>query len=46
MELLGERPVWSMGGSELLSTLDTLDAAIARMESYRLSVVEIGRAHV
>ncbi|WP_432892102.1 DUF222 domain-containing protein [Kribbella sp. CA-245084] len=39
MELLGERPVWSMGGGELLSTLDALDAEIARMESYRLSVV-------
>ncbi|WUJ68713.1 HNH endonuclease [Kribbella soli] len=39
MELLGERPVWSMSGGEMLSTLDALDAEIARMESYRLSVV-------
>src|SRR3954464_6105147 len=39
MELLGEQPVWSMGGGELLSTLDTVDAEIARLESYRLGVV-------
>jgi hypothetical protein len=39
MEFLGERPAWSMSGGELLSTLDALDAAIARLESYRLSVV-------
>ncbi|MGZ0146963.1 DUF222 domain-containing protein [Kribbella sp. WER1] len=39
MELLGERPAWSMSGSELLSTLDTLDAEIARLESYRLHVI-------
>ncbi|MEV6271223.1 DUF222 domain-containing protein [Kribbella sp. NPDC051936] len=39
MELLGERPVWSMGGGELLSTLDTLEAELARLEAYRLSVV-------
>ncbi|MFD3399304.1 DUF222 domain-containing protein [Kribbella sp. NPDC058693] len=39
MELLGERPAWSMSGGELLSTLDAVDAEIARLESYRLSVV-------
>ncbi|MET9311086.1 DUF222 domain-containing protein [Kribbella sp. NPDC003505] len=39
MELLGERPVWSMSGSELLSTLDTLEAELARREAYRLSVI-------
>ncbi|MEV0792232.1 DUF222 domain-containing protein [Kribbella sp. NPDC050459] len=39
MELLGERPAWSMGGGELLSTLDALDAEIARLEAYRLTVV-------
>ncbi|MEV6272487.1 DUF222 domain-containing protein [Kribbella sp. NPDC051936] len=39
MELLGERPAWSMSGGELLSTLDTLEAELARLESYRLSVV-------
>ncbi|TCC05532.1 DUF222 domain-containing protein [Kribbella soli] len=39
MELLGERPVWSMSGSELLSTLDALDAEAARRETYRLAVI-------
>ncbi|MGW5191133.1 DUF222 domain-containing protein [Kribbella sp. NPDC004138] len=39
MELLGERPAWSMSGGELLSTLDTLEAELARLEAYRLSVV-------
>ncbi|MEV6269311.1 DUF222 domain-containing protein [Kribbella sp. NPDC051936] len=39
MELLGERPAWSMSGGELLSTLDTLEAELARLESYRLTVV-------
>ncbi|TDO60729.1 uncharacterized protein DUF222, partial [Kribbella sp. VKM Ac-2571] len=39
MELLGERPVWSMSGSELLSTLDALEAEAARRETYRLKVI-------
>ncbi|MEV6267248.1 DUF222 domain-containing protein [Kribbella sp. NPDC051936] len=39
MELLGERPAWSMSGGELLSTLDTLEAELARLEAYRLSVI-------
>ncbi|TQJ17434.1 HNH endonuclease [Kribbella jejuensis] len=39
MELLGERPVWSMRGGELLSTLDALEAEIARLETCRLHVV-------
>ncbi|WP_202875647.1 HNH endonuclease signature motif containing protein [Kribbella speibonae] len=36
MELLGERPVWSMSGGELLSELDVLDAEIAQRETRRL----------
>ena len=39
MELLGERPVWSMSGSEMLSTLDALDAELARLQTYRLHVI-------
>jgi len=39
MELLGERPVWSMSGSELLTTHDAVDAEIARLESYQLKLV-------
>jgi hypothetical protein len=39
MELLGERPAWSMGGGELVCTLDEVEAEIARLEAYRLSVV-------
>jgi hypothetical protein len=39
MELLGERPVWSMSGGELLTTLDTLDAEIARLQTDRLHVI-------
>ncbi|MEU4287782.1 DUF222 domain-containing protein [Kribbella sp. NPDC026596] len=48
MELLGERPVWSMSGGELLTTLDQLDADLARRQTYRLQVIarldEIGHA--
>ncbi|MEU4295134.1 DUF222 domain-containing protein [Kribbella sp. NPDC026596] len=39
MELLGERPVWSMSSSEKLTTLDTLDAELARLETYRLHLI-------
>src|SRR4051812_29700578 len=39
MDAVGERPVWSMSGGEMLSTLDQLDAALARMETYRLQVI-------
>ena len=39
MELLGERPTWSMSGSEMLSTLDQLDAELARLETYRLQLI-------
>src|SRR3954447_19050679 len=39
MELLGERPTWSMSGSEMLSTLDQLDAELARLETYRLHLI-------
>jgi hypothetical protein len=49
MEPLGERPVWSMSGSEMLATLDQLDAEIARQQTYRLQVVagldDVGYAH-
>ncbi|MFI5697881.1 DUF222 domain-containing protein [Kribbella sp. NPDC051586] len=39
MEQLGERPAWSMSGAEVLSTLDQLDAALARQETYRLQLI-------
>src|SRR5215211_2359453 len=39
MELLGERPVWSMSGSETLSALDQVDAELARLQSDRLRLV-------
>jgi hypothetical protein len=39
MEQLGERPVWSMSGAEMLSTLDALDAELARLQTYRLHVI-------
>ncbi|WP_134118418.1 HNH endonuclease signature motif containing protein [Kribbella kalugense] len=39
MELLGERPVWSLSGGELLSELDALDAELAQRGSRRLQVV-------
>src|SRR3954452_18674560 len=39
MELLGERPTWSMSGSEMLSTLDQLAAELARLETYRLHLI-------
>lgn len=39
MELLGERPVWSMSGGEMLSTLDALDVELARLQTYRLHVI-------
>ncbi|MEU4295435.1 DUF222 domain-containing protein, partial [Kribbella sp. NPDC026596] len=39
MELLGERPVWSMSSSEKLTTLDTLDAELGRLETYRLHLI-------
>jgi hypothetical protein len=49
MELLGERPVWSMSGAERLATLDTLEAELARLQTYRLEVIagvdEIGYAN-
>ncbi|WP_277875091.1 HNH endonuclease signature motif containing protein [Kribbella antiqua] len=48
MELLDERPVWSMSGGELLSTLDTMKAEIARLETRCLHFIarvdEIGYA--
>ncbi|MET7281617.1 DUF222 domain-containing protein [Kribbella sp. NPDC005582] len=39
MELLGERPAWSMNGSEALSAIDSIDAEIARLETSRLPYV-------
>ncbi|TCM49150.1 HNH endonuclease signature motif containing protein [Kribbella sp. VKM Ac-2568] len=39
MEILGERPVWSMSDSEQLSTLDALQAEISRLQTYRLQVL-------
>ncbi|WP_329005836.1 DUF222 domain-containing protein [Kribbella sp. NBC_00709] len=39
MEKLGERPVWSMSGGEMLSTLDRLDVVLARLETFRLQVI-------
>ncbi|MFD3405961.1 DUF222 domain-containing protein, partial [Kribbella sp. NPDC058693] len=39
MELLGERPAWSMSSAEVLSTLDQVDAALARVETYRLQLI-------
>src|SRR5947208_1728943 len=39
MELLGERPVWSMSGREMAAALDQVDAEQARLETYRLHLV-------
>ncbi|TCM40199.1 HNH endonuclease signature motif containing protein [Kribbella sp. VKM Ac-2568] len=39
MEILGERPVWSMSDSEQLTTLDALHAEISRLQTYRLQVL-------
>ncbi|TCC42850.1 DUF222 domain-containing protein [Kribbella capetownensis] len=39
MELLGERPIWSMSGSEMLTTLDHLEADLARRQTYRLQLI-------
>ncbi|TDO59063.1 uncharacterized protein DUF222, partial [Kribbella sp. VKM Ac-2571] len=36
MEILGERPVWSMSGDEMVSTLDATYAEIARLETLAL----------
>ncbi len=39
MEALGERPVWSMSGSEKLAELDGLDAEFARLQTRWLDLV-------
>ncbi len=39
MEILGERPVWSMSGSEMLSSLDAAFAEIARLETFALHLM-------
>ncbi|MFC5268015.1 DUF222 domain-containing protein, partial [Kribbella qitaiheensis] len=39
MEILGERPVWSMSDSEQLATLDALQAEISRLQTYHLQVL-------
>ncbi|MEV4265942.1 DUF222 domain-containing protein, partial [Kribbella sp. NPDC049584] len=48
MEPLGERPVWSMSDSELLPTIDQVDAAVTQLLTYRLQLIarvdEIGLA--
>ncbi|WP_329000527.1 HNH endonuclease [Kribbella sp. NBC_00709] len=36
MEILGERPVWSMSSGEMVSTLDATHAEIARLETLAL----------
>ncbi|WP_406053811.1 DUF222 domain-containing protein [Kribbella sp. NBC_00889] len=49
MELLDERPIWSMSGSEMLSALDAVDAELAQRQTYRLQLIaaldDIGHAH-
>ncbi|TDW75499.1 HNH endonuclease signature motif containing protein [Kribbella pratensis] len=48
MEPLGERPVWSMSDSELLPTIDQVDAAVTQLLTYRLQLIarvdEVGLA--
>ncbi|WP_130442333.1 HNH endonuclease signature motif containing protein [Kribbella rubisoli] len=48
MELLGERPIWSMSDSELLPTIDQVEAAVTRLLTYRLLLIarvdEVGLA--
>ncbi|WP_433162804.1 DUF222 domain-containing protein [Kribbella sp. CA-247076] len=39
MEILGERPAWSMSDSEKLSTLDAVLAEQARLATYRLHLI-------
>ncbi|MGY4772731.1 DUF222 domain-containing protein [Kribbella sp. CWNU-51] len=39
MEILGQRPVWSMSGSEMLSSLDAAYAEIARLETFALHLI-------
>ena len=39
MEELGERPVWSMNGGEMLAALDQVEADLARRQTYRLQLV-------
>ncbi|MFC5267500.1 DUF222 domain-containing protein [Kribbella qitaiheensis] len=39
MEILGERPAWSMSDSEQLTTLDALQAEISRLQTYHLQVL-------
>ncbi|MGW6200063.1 DUF222 domain-containing protein [Kribbella sp. NPDC055110] len=38
MEILGERPVWSMSGGEMVSALDATCAEIARLKTYALQL--------
>jgi hypothetical protein len=39
MDLVEMRPVWSMSGSEQLTTLDAVRDEIARLETYRLQIL-------
>lgn len=38
MEILGERPVWSMSGGEMVTALDATNAEIARLRTYALQL--------
>src|SRR5689334_21936785 len=48
MELLGQRPVWSMDGSQALSAVDSIEALVAQLKTYQLQLIgrldEIGHA--
>ncbi|WUJ71258.1 DUF222 domain-containing protein [Kribbella soli] len=39
MERLGDRPVWSMSGGEIMHALDRVEAEIAQRETYRLQLI-------
>ncbi|MBB5833761.1 HNH endonuclease [Kribbella italica] len=39
MEEFGQRPVWSMSGSEMLTTLDGVQAQLDRLQTYRLELL-------
>ncbi|WP_432945049.1 hypothetical protein ACQPXM_04515 [Kribbella sp. CA-253562] len=39
MGLCDERPIWSMSGSEMLSTLDAVQAQLARLQTHRLHLL-------
>ena len=39
MDVLDERPVWSMSGSEMLTALDALQAELTRIQVRRLELL-------